>query len=139
MPVTGAGIKQFGDVSYIVNLVVGCVFFTLLILTGNTMMQSIRERIPEFAVLKTLGYSGTQVLVFVFVEAVLLCLFAAMVGLAGAAGSFHFIQGHVGAAGLPLAVIPICMGYALLLALLTALPPALRVQRMSVIEALAGR
>jgi putative ABC transport system permease protein len=134
-----AAIKQFGDVSYIVNLVVGCVFFTLLILTGNTMMQSIRERIPEFAVLKTLGYSGNQVLAFVFVEAVLLCLIAAAVGLAGAAGSFQFIQGHVGAGGLPLAVIPICLGYALLLALLTALLPALRVQRLSIIDALAGR
>jgi putative ABC transport system permease protein len=134
-----AGIKQFGDVSYIVNLVVGCVFFTLLILTGNTMMQSIRERIPDFAVLRTLGYSGTRVLAFVLVEAVLLCVVAAAVGLAGAAGSFHFIQGHVGAAGLPLAVIPICLGYALLLALLSGLVPALRVQRLSIVDALAGR
>jgi putative ABC transport system permease protein len=134
-----ASIKQFGAVSYIVNLVVGCVFFTLLILTGNTMMQSIRERIPDFAVLRTLGYSGTRVLAFVFVEAVLLCVFAAAVGLAGAAGSFHFIQGHVGAAGLPLAVIPICLGYALLLALLSGLLPALRVQRLSIVDALAGR
>lgn len=134
-----ASIKQLGDVSYIVNLVVGCVFFTLLILTGNTMMQSIRERIPEFAVLKTLGYAGTQVLAFVLVEALLLCVFAAAAGLAAAAGSFHFIQGQVGAAGLPAAVMPICLGYALLLALLSGLLPALRVQRLSVVDALAGR
>jgi putative ABC transport system permease protein len=134
-----ASIKQLGDVSYIVNLVVGCVFFTLLMLTGNTMMQSIRERIPDFAVLKTLGYSDTHVLLFVFIEAALLCFLGAAVGLACAGGSFRFIQDQLGATSLPPAAIPICLGYALLLAALTGLMPARRVQRLSIVDALAGR
>ena len=40
-------IKQMGDINFIVNSIVGAVLFTLLFLTGNTMMQSMRERIPD--------------------------------------------------------------------------------------------
>ena len=54
-------LKQIGDISFIVNAIVGAVLFTLLFLTGNTMMQSVRERIPELAVLKTLGFSDGKV------------------------------------------------------------------------------
>ena len=49
--------KQVGDINLIANSIVGAALFTLLFLTGNTMMQSVRERIPELAVLKTLGFS----------------------------------------------------------------------------------
>ena len=50
-------IAQIGDMQFFVNAIVGAVLFTLLFLTGNTMMQSVRERIPELAVLKTYGFS----------------------------------------------------------------------------------
>ncbi len=62
-------LKQIGDVRFITNSIVAAVFFTLLFLTGNTMRQSIRERIPEFAVLKTLGFSDGIVFAVVFAEA----------------------------------------------------------------------
>ncbi len=78
--------KQQGDINFIVTLIIGAVFFTLLFLTGNTMMQSVRERIPEFGVLKTLGFSDMGVLALVFAESLLLCLIAAAIGLAAAAG-----------------------------------------------------
>ena len=48
-------LKQFGDIGFIVNAISGAVFFTILILTGNTMSQAVRERIPELAVLKMPG------------------------------------------------------------------------------------
>ena len=50
----------------------GAVFFTLLLLTGNTMAQAVRERIPELAVLKTIGFSNRSVLWLVLAESVLL-------------------------------------------------------------------
>jgi hypothetical protein len=53
-------IKQQGDISFIVTSILGAVFFTLLFLTGNTMMQSVRERVPELAVLKTLGFTDVR-------------------------------------------------------------------------------
>ena len=53
--------KQLADIDFIANAIVGAVMFTLLFLTANTMAQSVRERIPELAVLKALGFSGGRV------------------------------------------------------------------------------
>ena len=55
-------LKQLGDINFIANAIVGAVLFTLLFLTANTMMQSVRERTSELAVLKTLGFSDEKVL-----------------------------------------------------------------------------
>ena len=59
----------------------GAVFFTLILLTGNTMAQAVRERIPELAVLKTIGFSNHSVLALVLAEAIALLLIGATVGL----------------------------------------------------------
>ena len=74
-------IKQIGDIGMIVRWILFAVFFTLLLVVGNTMAQSVRERIPELAVLKTLGFSDGTVLGFVLAEAALLCLFGGVVGM----------------------------------------------------------
>ena len=58
-------------------------FFTILILTGNTMAQSIRERIPELAILKTLGFSDGKVTALVLAEAVLMLVLGGGLGMAG--------------------------------------------------------
>ena len=60
----------------------GAVFFTLVLLTGNTMAQAVRERIPELAVLKTIGFSSGSVLGLVLAEAVLLLLLGGVIGVA---------------------------------------------------------
>ena len=72
-----AFIKQFGDVGFVLRAILGAVFFTLLFLTGNTMMQSVRERIPELAVLKTRRLQRRKVLGLVIGESLLLCVLAA--------------------------------------------------------------
>src|SRR5215469_1620766 len=77
----GGSPEAIGDVGFFTRAVVSAVLFMLLFLTGNTMAQSVRERIPEFAVLKTLGYSDRGVLALVLAEAVILCLCAAGAGL----------------------------------------------------------
>jgi hypothetical protein len=61
-------LRQLGDVGLMVNAIVGAVLFTLLFLTGNTMRQAVRERIPEFAVLKAIGFSDGMVTVLVLAE-----------------------------------------------------------------------
>ncbi len=71
-----AFIKQIGDVGFVLRAILAAVFFTLLFLTGNTMMQSVRERIPELAVLKTLGFTDAKVLGLVIGESLLLCVLA---------------------------------------------------------------
>ena len=78
--------KQIGDIGALVTRILAAVFFTILILTGNTMAQSIRERIPELAILKTLGFSDGKVTALVLAEAVLLLLLGGGLGMGVAAG-----------------------------------------------------
>ncbi len=116
-------------------------FFTLLFLTGNTMMQSVRERIPELAVLKTYGFSNTAVMSLVFAEALLLCLLAGGIGLGVASIVSPALYRLIDAGGisLPSSVFVVGIVFAALVALVSALPPARRVQRLSIVDALAGR
>lgn len=136
-----AQINQIGDLNFFVSAIIGAVLFTLLFLTGNTMMQSVRERIPELAVLKTYGYSGGTLIALVFAESVLLCTVAAAVGLGIAAALFPRILSSLGVGTLPmpLSVVAIGLGLAVALAVVSALPPAWRAQRLNVVDALAGR
>jgi putative ABC transport system permease protein len=132
-------LKQIGDINFIVDAIVGAVLFTLLFLTGNMMMQSVRERIPELAVLKTLGFSDTGVLALVLSEALLLCLISASIGLAIAALAFPALKDVIGVLHLPVIVILAGLGIAMLLALASGLPPAWRARQLSIVDALAGR
>lgn len=136
-----AQVDRIGNISYIVNGIVFAVLFTLLFLTGNTMMQSIRERIPELAVLKTYGFGNGAVAALVVGESLLLCLTAAAVGLGIAAASFPKAFDSMGIAPLPLekTVIFAGVGIAVLVALASALPPVWRTYRLKLVDALAGR
>jgi putative ABC transport system permease protein len=131
-------LKQLADINFIANSIVGAVMFTLLFLTANTMMQSVRERIPELAVLKTLGFTGGKVSILILIESLLLCIFAAGVGLALSS----VLVKHIPILG-PSRLLPIVvisgLGIAVALAIVSGLPPALRAQRLNIVDALAGR
>ncbi len=132
-------LKQLADINFIANSIVGAVMFTLLFLTANTMMQSVRERIPELAVLKTLGFSGGTVSVLVLIESLMLCLFAAVVGLALSAVGMKIVGSILGPSTLLPIVVDSGLGIAVVLAVISGLPPALRAQRLNIVDALAGR
>ncbi|HUS23608.1 MAG TPA: ABC transporter permease [Candidatus Binatia bacterium] len=136
-------VKQFGNLKLILGGIMTAVIFTLLMLTGNTMMQSVRERVPELAVLKTLGFRDRTVLVLVLVEALLLCLLAAVAGMALAAWLAPVIGANVpigGFSGMKLTGDAAALGLAIAggLALAVGLPPALRAMRLDIVAALAG-
>ncbi len=135
-----AQVKQLGDIGFMVNAIVGAVMFTLLFLTGNTMMQSVRERIPELAVLKTVGFSDGKVTALVLAESILLCVFAALIGL-GLAAMLFPAAGNLGLGKVTLPAVVLVSGClaALALALVSGLPPAIRANRLAVVDALAGR
>jgi putative ABC transport system permease protein len=139
---TQSGLQFIGDVNFFTDAVVGAVFFMLLFITGNTMMQSIHERTPEFAVLKTVGFSDKSVLWLVIAESVLLCLFAAVTGLLGSKIIIPIAR-HVLGFGILLQMTWVAMlrgfGLALVVALVSGLYPAWRVKRLSIVDALAGR
>lgn len=73
--------RQIGDVGTITSMILGAVFFTILLLTGNTAAQSLTERLPELAVMKTLGFSNRRIAELVIAEAMLLCVGGALVGI----------------------------------------------------------
>ena len=134
--------KQIGDVGAMVTRILIAVFFTILILTGNTMAQSIRERIPELAILKTLGFSDGRVTLLVLAEAALLLLLGGGLGMAAAVGLLPVVNGSTGGRFPPLFVSgETWLGglvIALVLALAIGVPPALRAWRLRIVVALAG-
>lgn len=130
-------IKQQGDITFILSWVIRAVLFTLLFLAGNTMMQSVRERTPELAVLKTLGFGGRTLLNLVLAESLLLCLMAATVGLGLAWAALPVVRaGLQGALLMPSAMLP-GFAYAVGLALVVGVMPAIRALRLDVVDALA--
>lgn len=133
-------LRQLGDVSLMANSIVAAVMFTLLFLTGNTMMQSVRERTSELAILKTVGFPDRAVTTLVLIESLLLCLSAASLGLAAAAAMFP-VTAALGIAGssLPFKVVGFGLAIAVGLAFVSGLLPAWRAQRLVIVEALAGR
>jgi putative ABC transport system permease protein len=134
-------IAQIGNLEFFINAIIVAVMFTLLFLTGNTMAQSVRERIPELAVLKTYGFTDAGVMTLVLGESLLLCAVAAGIGLGIAALISPAIYREIGAGGLalPWSVVAIGLGISALVALISALAPAWRVQRLNIVDALAGR
>ena len=135
--------KQFADIGLIVTAIMGAVFFTLLLLTGNTMAQAVRERIPELAVLKTLGFTNGTVLTLVLVESVLLIMLGGVIGMGIAAA---IIPGVSAASGGMISLPTVqwqtwLTGLALMLGigLVVGALPAMRAMRLKIVDALAGR
>jgi putative ABC transport system permease protein len=134
-------VERVGNIGFIVNSIIGAVLFALLFVTGNTMMQSIRERVPELAVLKTYGFSNTAVNLLVFAESALLCVTAAAVGLGLAAVLFPTMFDMMGVAPIPMEKSTLVGGVivAVALAAVSSWLPTWRAQRLNVVDALAGR
>lgn len=134
--------KQIGDIGALVTRILLAVFFTILILTGNTMAQSIRERIPELAILKTLGFSDGKVTALVLAEAVLLLVLGGGLGMGAAVAVMPALNGSTGGRFPPLFVgldtWLLAAGLAAVVALVIGLPPALRANRLKIVDALSG-
>jgi putative ABC transport system permease protein len=136
-------VGQFADVGLIVAAIMGAVFFTLILLTGNTMAQAVRERIPELAVLKTIGFSNRSVLGLLLVESVLLIALGGVIGLLLAGIAVSTLKANVGAS-LPLSPVGAeiwlrGLGLMVVIGLIVGALPARRGMRLRIVDALAGR
>jgi putative ABC transport system permease protein len=137
-----AQLAQIGDLDFFVHAIVGAAFFTLLLITANTMLQSYRERIRDFAVMKTLGFTDSGVAALVLSEALLLSGAAASIGLLCARVLLQVLGregARIGFAGihLPWTVLVVGLIAPVGLTLVSALPAAWRARRLSIVEALA--
>lgn len=131
--------SQVGDIGAIVAGVVSAVFFTILLVAGNTMSQSVRERTEEIGVLKAMGYPNGLVLVLVLLESLLLALFGGLTGL-GLAWLIT-LGGSPVPQMLPIFNLPhrdIVLGvcFAIALGLLAGVIPALSAMRLQIAVAL---
>jgi putative ABC transport system permease protein len=135
-----AFVAQLGNIALIVSLVVGAAFVTILMIVGNTMALSIRERTRQIGVLKTLGFSGPRVLRLVLGEAVLLALLGGLPGIGIAALVAHLVRESPQQFVPRIAVTPdiLFMAIVLMLALglVTGLIPALNAMRLKIATAL---
>lgn len=134
-----AQIQRVADLDFIVGAIMSAVFFALLFATGALMMQSIRERVPELAVLKTVGFSDRLVMGLILTEAVVFCILSAGIGLALAALILPQARSLIGISSVPLTVVAAGVGFAVALAILGGSPPAWRGLKLQVAEALAER
>lgn len=138
-----AFINQIGDIGLIISSVVGAALFTILMIVGNTMVLAIRERTPEIAVLKTIGFSGPRIFTMVLGESVLMALMGGIPGMLIAA---LFIKGasEQMAGTLPNLVmsgqVMIEAGILMLvLGLITGAMPAVNALRLDIVTGLGRR
>jgi putative ABC transport system permease protein len=128
--------QAIGDLNFLIRAIVGAVLVAMLFATATMMMQSIRERTPELAVLKTVGFTNRAVFVLVLMEALVVCIAAAALGLALATLVFPLASRFVPGLSMPWALVALGLGCAILVALVSAAVPAFRAARLQVVAAL---
>lgn len=134
--------RQFGDIGLIVSGVLGAVFFTILLVAGNTMAHAVRERIPELAVLKTLGFTDGSVFALVLAESISIVLIGGVLGMALAwvavGGLAQAVSAYLPGLFIPGEALGRALLYIVLVGLVAGLFPALQARRLTIIEALGG-
>jgi putative ABC transport system permease protein len=133
-------VKQFGNIKFLILAIGAVVFFTLLLVTGNTMAIAVRERTGELAVLKAIGFSDLAVLFFVLGESLVIALVGGALGLLLAIAAVP-VMGRALNGLLPNLILApsilvngLCT--ALLVGLISGLIPGIGAMRMRVVNAL---
>jgi putative ABC transport system permease protein len=132
--------KQLGNIQFLILTIGGVVFFTLLLVTGNTMAISVRERTGELAVLKAIGFSDQSVLFFVLGEALVIALIGGVLGLGLAILAIPVVgaalNGLLPSLVLSVAVLSMGLVFALLVGAASGLVPGIGAMRLRVVDAL---
>jgi putative ABC transport system permease protein len=133
-------VKQFGNIEFLILTIGAVVFFTLLLVTGNTMAISVRERIGELAVLKAIGFSDRTILFFVLGESLVIALVGGLLGLGLAALAIPVLgaalNGLLPTLILSPAILSLGLGTALVVGIVSGLLPGIGAMRMRVVNAL---
>lgn len=130
---------QIGDIGAIIQWILAAVFFTLLLVTGNTIAQSVRERTSELAVLKTVGFSDGRTLALILAESGLLAIVGGGLGLL--LGTMAVSTGDPTGGFLPFFYVPtkdMVLGviFVVLLGVVAGILPALQAMRLRIVDAL---
>ena len=133
--------KQFGNIGLIVTLILAAVVFMILLVTGHTMAQSVRERIHEMGVLKTLGFTSRGILGMTVAEGLLLVTPVGLVAMALGAVTLTVLADFMGSmfpGGLGIGAYSMVLGVSLMLAIAlgSVLPPVIRALRLDIVALL---
>jgi putative ABC transport system permease protein len=132
-------VKQFGNIQFLILTIGSVVFFTLLLVTGNTMAISVRERTAELAVMKAIGYSGPRVLVFILAESLVIALAGGLLGLGLALLAIpalaKALNGMLPTLLLDPSILVLGLVAALVVGIASGILPGLGAMRMRVVEA----
>jgi putative ABC transport system permease protein len=133
-------VKQFGNIQFLIMTIGTVVFFTLLLVTGNTMAISVRERVAELAVLKAIGFTDRSVLFFVLAEALTISLVGGLLGLGLAALAVPVLaaalNGLLPTLILSKSILSLGLATAILVGGISGLLPGIGAMRMRVVTAL---
>jgi putative ABC transport system permease protein len=132
-------LQSIGDLEFLIRAVVAAVMAALLFATATMMMQSVRERTPEIAVLKTVGFTNGAIFALTLAESAVVCVAAAGAGLALATLAFPYASKFVHGLAMPWIIITLGLVSALAVALVSAAIPAVLAARLEVATALAER
>jgi putative ABC transport system permease protein len=133
-------VKQFGNISLLIVSIGTVVFFTLLLVTGNTMAISVRERTAELAVFKAIGYSDRFILFFVLAESLVIALIGGVLGLILAVLAVPVLGRALGGMLPSMVLAPSMLLFGLITAIvvgiLSGLLPGLGAMRLRIVNAL---
>lgn len=131
--------SQFGNFGMIAGLILAVVFFTMLLVTGNTMLNAFHERIHELAVLRSIGFSGMTLLYMLLAESMILVVLGGLPGVSLLWLGQDFLQPwFTGLYVRPLVILQ-ALGLMLVLGLLVGLIPAVNAKRLTIVDALRRR
>jgi putative ABC transport system permease protein len=136
---TQQAVRRIGDLHFLIRSIVSVLLVALVFSIATMMMQTVRERTPELAVLKTLGFSDLGLFGLVVVETLIVCTGGALIGLAIATRAFPFAARFVPVLSMPTVVIAYGLVGAVLISLISVSVPALRAAKLQVVDGLAGR
>jgi putative ABC transport system permease protein len=132
-------LQSLGDLSFAILSILSAVLVALVFSTTTMMMQTVRERTPELAVLKTFGFGNRTVFLLVAAESLVVCIPASLAGLALAWIMFPFAAKYIAGLSMPMVIVAFGILGAVLVALISVSVPALRAARLNIVDALAGR
>ena len=133
-------VKQFGNIGFLILSIGGVVFFTLLLVTGNTMAIAVRERTGELATLKAMGFSDHAILFLVLAEALLISMIGGLLGLGLSAVALpvlgNALSGVVPTLTLSPSILSMGIVAALVVGAISGIVPGISAMNMRVVNAL---
>jgi putative ABC transport system permease protein len=129
-------LQSLGDLNFAIRSILSAVLMALVFSTATMMMQTVRERMPALAVLKTLGFGNGAVFLLIAAESLVVCIPASLAGLALAWITFPFAATYIPGLSMPMVIVPFGIVGAVLVALVSVSLPGLRAARLNIIDAL---